>query len=365
MQQHVACAFFCFLALASIAEGLASSTSAAAAKEWLQDHPAVQADELAELKAQNPEAYAIVKALLTKRSLGLLDPKHPTASFSAPPPASAQETVPSGAAAFAKFASPSASSTSKSTQSLMYPDAPAAPASRDWFSWKPQDSAVNDEAMVQSVLGAVAELKGHGASSKSLLSKRENTAGSTSSSTLQAHDGDFETELPATSPVASTVQSVHESDGVSTTDENSYLKGFDLGLKPAADVSETVAAPSKRSNAAIQGNSYLRGINLESVEQPALVNPHDEASAPEKSNYLSSFSWGDDSESKPATSVAPARLVQQQQAVDKHASSANALTAWLDGGAKKQAATAQTLAVPDAKQGNPEASSNPYTSGLW
>lgn len=41
----------------------------------------VQQDELAELKGQNPHAYALVKALLTKRSLGLLNLRHPTAHF--------------------------------------------------------------------------------------------------------------------------------------------------------------------------------------------------------------------------------------------------------------------------------------------
>lgn len=41
----------------------------------------VQQDELAELKAENPDAYVLVKALLTKKSLGLLNPNKPTASF--------------------------------------------------------------------------------------------------------------------------------------------------------------------------------------------------------------------------------------------------------------------------------------------
>lgn len=40
-------------------------------------------DELMDLKAENPSAYAIVKALLTKRALGLLNPDHPSASMAA------------------------------------------------------------------------------------------------------------------------------------------------------------------------------------------------------------------------------------------------------------------------------------------
>merc|ERR1719235_2009991 len=36
---------------------------------------------LDELRATNPDAYAIVNALLTKRSLGMLNMRHPSASF--------------------------------------------------------------------------------------------------------------------------------------------------------------------------------------------------------------------------------------------------------------------------------------------
>merc|ERR1719265_2201991 len=36
---------------------------------------------MAELKATNPDAYAVVNALLTKKSLGLLNSRHPTASM--------------------------------------------------------------------------------------------------------------------------------------------------------------------------------------------------------------------------------------------------------------------------------------------
>ena len=72
----------------------------------------------------NPDAYALVKALLTKRSLGLLYTRHATASFAAAPQ---QEIQASG-------------------------------GSHDWMNWEPKDSANNDEAMVKSVLGAVANL---------------------------------------------------------------------------------------------------------------------------------------------------------------------------------------------------------------
>merc|ERR1711862_1019775 len=88
MKSRTSAAFFLvFAAVVACGDALTltESTSArSAALAWLGKHGgAPQGDELAELKAENPEAYGIVKALLTKRSLGLLDPKHPSASFSA------------------------------------------------------------------------------------------------------------------------------------------------------------------------------------------------------------------------------------------------------------------------------------------
>jgi len=110
----------------------------AAAKVWLHNHQAPPSqDELAELKTENPEAYAIVKSLLVKHSLGLLNPKHPSASFSGP--AATDDSAP-------------ATEATEVTAS-------AAPAQHDWLNWKPQNNAANDDAMVKSVLGEVATLK--------------------------------------------------------------------------------------------------------------------------------------------------------------------------------------------------------------
>lgn len=60
------------------AAGLALSSAAvvshgeAAARAWLAAHQSPGADEMAELKAANPEAAAIVQALLTKQAMGLV-----------------------------------------------------------------------------------------------------------------------------------------------------------------------------------------------------------------------------------------------------------------------------------------------------
>lgn len=139
------------------------------AKVWLREHSGDNPDELAELKTENPDAYALVKALLTKRSLGLLDPKHPTASFSAPPPKDDSEDQPSGAAVFAKFATtpkeqlaltgqqPAAANVpypEASQAAVPYPEAQS--GGQNWMNWKPDSN--DDDAMVQNVLGAVAGL---------------------------------------------------------------------------------------------------------------------------------------------------------------------------------------------------------------
>ncbi|CAK0906081.1 unnamed protein product, partial [Prorocentrum cordatum] len=80
---------------AGAARRRASTASQSTAREWLRSHgPAPPQDELQELKAANPEAYAIVKALLTKRALGLLDPRHPTASFASAPAAQTADNAP-------------------------------------------------------------------------------------------------------------------------------------------------------------------------------------------------------------------------------------------------------------------------------
>merc|ERR1719262_1262921 len=51
------------------------------AREWLKTYGEEDPDQagMDELRQTNPDAYAIVQALITKKSLGLLNPKHPNA----------------------------------------------------------------------------------------------------------------------------------------------------------------------------------------------------------------------------------------------------------------------------------------------
>jgi len=173
MQSHTA-----VLLLFSLFAGAAATTrrslatrSEAVARRWLEAHPQVSQDEadLKQLKIENPDAFAVVNALLTKQRLGLLDPKHPSASFANSP--SRSEDEPSGAAAFAKFMKPGELSRTKpayveeqSAVTAAEPTAPYThmdrPGPKDWLSWRPPASADdNDAAAVQHLLGAVASIK--------------------------------------------------------------------------------------------------------------------------------------------------------------------------------------------------------------
>merc|ERR1719159_807888 len=70
-------------ALMSLTASAGRAASAAdRAQQWMkaQMDPNDKAG-LNDLKSSDPNAYAIVQALLAKQQLGLLDPKHPTANF--------------------------------------------------------------------------------------------------------------------------------------------------------------------------------------------------------------------------------------------------------------------------------------------
>jgi hypothetical protein len=80
---------FAFVAVSANASRIASaaldevSVSVSIAQQWMKTHNADPNDQagMNDLKASDPNAFAIVQALLAKQQLGLLDPKHPTANF--------------------------------------------------------------------------------------------------------------------------------------------------------------------------------------------------------------------------------------------------------------------------------------------
>jgi len=283
-----------------------TETAAAAqevARTWFEAHSrSVQPDELDDLKNANPDAYALVKALLTKRSLGLLDPRHPTASFSPAKPVDDADQ-PSGAAAFAKFASPGELSQGKTGDEVaadvpaVYAEAPT-PVHHDWLNWKPTDSAAeSDESMVQNVLGAVAQLKG--GSAANLLSQSRGSESTKPASGLEADDSMFSGDAAPSAPVApkdppklampAVVQQA------SSTEGNSYLKSIDF----SEDLPK--AAPPVAKD-----NVYLKVFN------PSTAT----SDSPSSSNALASFSFDDN---KPVASVAQEAQVVRKVPVKKNA----------------------------------------------
>jgi len=339
MQQRV------ILALAFLVAPIAGLSASQSARLFLRSHVAnpPKVDELAELNRENPEAYALVKALLTKRSLGLLDPKHPTASFAGPTAEQRQnqEAVEQGPEAFAKFASPGEleshghqESLVGTTASVALPYANVGSAHADvGLNWKPQDGGLSDEQMVQNLLGAVAQLKG--GKKSGLLSKQRG-----SESALSSDESSFEAEpvaAPVQAPVARAAPVSHE---------NSYLKTVDFGL----NTPETVAAPVEKS--APHKNSYLDGLDL-TGDMPRETAPAAtkkiSQSQQSSSNALSSFSWGDE---KPKEQEQPdqsgvAELVKAD-------GKSNSLLGWLGVVQKAPAPKVEAPAPP----------SNPYLMDL-
>jgi len=324
-----------------------AAAATAAARAWLREHPAAQTDELAELRSENPQAYALVKALLAKRSLGLLDPRHPSASFSTRSrPAGGADALAAGPAAFQGLAGPSHAATA-----AVYPEVAAAPAHRDWLNWRPQQSAADDDAMVSNVLGAVAQLKAGG----------------------QDHAEDREAAGQATVPGAAD-QSASQQEAPAkavapAVRENAYLKGIDLG----------VAATAPQPPPASHENSYLKGIDL-GTASPDAPRKAAKLLREDSTDYLASFSWGDDEPRARATSAggavarpaagvsqveaaaAPAGEAQRPEPTEQQPRHDNALLAWLSGNSAAHASAAP--AAPAAPVQPSAAPGNAYLSDL-
>jgi len=152
---------FCIsvLALAQASRILESSTEFRA-KMWLKTHdPSGDEAGMADLKNSDPNAYAIVQALLTKKSLGLLDPNHPTAGFGGAAPKKHKTFQEEAEEAGLNQDSPSeAVSEMEMKSSMPYPSAgsgssapyPEVRASHDPWNYKTVHS---DDDLVNSVLG--------------------------------------------------------------------------------------------------------------------------------------------------------------------------------------------------------------------
>lgn len=246
--------------LLSAGADAASAQSEVSARVWMRNHhQQPNQDDLSELKTENPDAYALVNALLTKRALGLLDPKHPTASFGKAPPKDDSETKLTGAAEYARFAT-----TEKEKAALQgvtedvsepYPDASssavavpypsAGGASHDWMNWKPQDSGASDDAMVKNVLGAVAGLTMKGKSLRGAAADDEsaNPLASEAATQMAAESA----PQPVAAEVATTTQA---------SDENPYLKTMDMAPAASTIKQQIASFPDQAGGNALSSFSF-------------------------------------------------------------------------------------------------------------
>eukprot|EP00931_Biecheleriopsis_adriatica_P020162 TRINITY_DN13553_c0_g1_i1.p1 TRINITY_DN13553_c0_g1~~TRINITY_DN13553_c0_g1_i1.p1 ORF type:complete len:405 (-),score=91.98 TRINITY_DN13553_c0_g1_i1:37-1251(-) len=192
-------------------------------------------DQLADLKAQNPHAYDIVKGLLAKRKMGVLDPRHP-AAFAAPSQDEEEVTHHSarpveetpGEGLLAKRKMGVASNAVASGAGAAY-------ASKDWLHWKPSG---DDDLDVENVLDSVEALTGK---STRLRSSEKDSSSTKAGFTEQGSD--------RTSGLASSLD---------------WLQAPHLGGSPAP-----APAPEKHSARAsrAQGNAYLADLGLDAHQQ--------------------------------------------------------------------------------------------------
>jgi len=177
----VSLAVFLLLSTAHAKSAVQTRTAEQRASMWLRNNADPDQAGMDDLKGSDPTAFAIVQALLTKKSLGLLDPTNPSASFTGTKKV-AQRSFAEEAAAAGVTATTAITRSDDDAQSasvaLPYPTAGAAmpfpdvaSGHHDHFNFQ----ANNDDAMVQSVLGAASELKAQPqaaarSSSNSLLS---------------------------------------------------------------------------------------------------------------------------------------------------------------------------------------------------
>jgi len=150
--------------------------SEARAEAWMRDNP--DAEGMNDLKNSDPNAYAIVSALLLKQQAGLLDPANPTGKRP-----EAEHT--SAADIMRDAPSIEGAQSSMSEISIKAPVQHAVFTHGDPWAFKPHD---DDEAMVSNVLGAASELTGSAMPSapsvpsmpsSSLLSSRSSASAST------------------------------------------------------------------------------------------------------------------------------------------------------------------------------------------
>lgn len=238
-------------------------------RTWMRTHAGNDPDEegMAELKATNPDAFAIVQALMTKRSLGLLNPAHPMSSMKRNT-ASAQDDSSADDAVQSPESQHGPSMSLEATAVAPQPH-------RDWLNWKPADSAADDDAMVQGVLGEVASAT-QGQQLAALSHSR--TVSASTSSELSSDETTLSSGSGGSEIIQHTAAAPQHASGMSSFDwGNPYSEAATSNVAAAT----VPASPTLPAASTHEENKYLKGLDLDNSINKAADGP----------NKLASFSW--------------------------------------------------------------------------
>jgi len=271
----------------------------------MQNHRSPTDDQLGELKNANPDAYAMVKALLTKRSMGLI------------------KLAPSerGPDVFRRMMTPKHLALPAAEQSvaLPYADAEVAaaqPVLSNPMQFNANAAADKDEASVDKLLAAVAGLAGSKGKKIALLRKRNHHESEDPFAADAAMFGVEDKPKPAAPVQAVAAPEVQEQSAPAEHKVNPYLDGLDL----TGDMPEVVG-----------------GKHTGSTRRHAALESH--------SNYLTAFSFGEE-----APVEAPKPVVMAKPKKN------NVFLKWL--GVVKKAPAPKAAESSYLKQGGPKG--NPY-----
>jgi len=290
------------IALSVQASRVVESSAAFRAKLWLKSHDSPSADQagMDDLKNSDPNAYAIVQALLTKKSLGLLDPNHPTTSMTGDAPRkhkSFQEEA--NDAGLTQDAPSEAVSEMEMHSSMPYPTGgsaspyPEVNAHHDPWNYKTTHS---DDDIVNSVLGGAAAAPAQTESdtlSLSAVSQQE------------------QQQMPA--PVAP-VAPASMQNGIPSLSWGNPMAGSssDAPAAPAAVAQPVVAEESDSSPSLSLSAVRNQEEQKMGITEPAPVAPVEEVRSPLENNQfaLPSMSWSPPAQQSLAAVAAPVVVAQ-------------------------------------------------------
>lgn len=241
-------------------------------KSWIQMHSTTsrQPDmsELAELQNSNPEAYALVKALLVKQSLGLIRKKEPEAD---------------AGSEYADTSSSSGGGDSAPTHS-----------SKSFWGWKPPD----DSAAVSSVLGQVA------GSLSAIKSKPGRTMDPDDAEPVRAAEPVQEAPVSVSSPEQEpdplTMKDGPMDTPVESTRAADTGSSADIFSKGASEAKNEAKAADKVTDAGgppASGSFWSGLFGSKPKPEPAAKSkpaPKKMAAVDQGSSYLKNFDWNSD-----------------------------------------------------------------------